>query len=1157
MPPATDLAHASPARAATPLWRLAIRSLATPLLMSAICWLGAGVNYLLFHTLAELFSIVIAMVAIVVVTTAQRFTHNHFAVYIAVAIGWCGGLDLLHMLVFKGMHLLPGDSANPATQLWVAARFIQAVALVTAPLLLHHRIRPLQAHAGFGMVALVSVALITTGLFPTAYVDGQGLTAFKIYTEYLIIGLFVCALALVWRRRALMSTRLLANLMVAVVFMVASELAFTRYVSVYAQANLIGHLLKIFAYWYVYLALVHSTLREPFSMLERAASTYDAVPDPTLIVTADGTIRQANAAAALYAGRAAEQLVGQSSHALFHDPELSPTHCPVCQAQRQASAAFKMEIAYRSGPQKLRAVECSVAPFQDHGAQKAFVQVVRDITERRNLEAEREALVQALGERIKELSCMHAIAQLVETPGLQLAPLLQGVTDRLPPGFVLPEQVQVAITGNWGHFGAQPPEPRPAQWLERAICVHGTRHAGLQAWYPSAASAAGAAFLPEEQALLDSVVQQVGSTIERMQATEKTQRLSNLYEMLSATNHAVVHSRDQETLLARLYDALIAHGMFPVMFIALTQTDGFPLRIHRTHGIAAERLPLLTQALESPKSPLYPLLPNLEKGAIHLQAIGTALAANTDPWLVFLNEEGIQERALMPLVCEGRLLGVAGLYTRGLTTFDADEMRLLTEMASDLSFALSTLASKKRLTQAEQRVQLSEHRFSEVFDASPLPMLIFSVGTRKLRTCNRSLQQWLGYAPEDIATLTLWAEHVYADPEVRRQLLEHWESVLPQSQAGLIAQSPELRLRCKDGSERLARGTMTTVGDEAIIAWTDLTEIRKNERELRESEQRFRNMIEQTISGVYVRRENRFIYVNPRYCEIIGWPAEELLGHDVLEFTTSEPENLAHIRQVWEWLDAGERNVAYSVPLRRKNGQLIELGLNATKITWDDGLPATIVMAQDITERKRTEQQIASYVRQLEGAMQGTLQAISNIVELRDPYTAGHERRVGLIAGAIARELGWDEARCKNLELVGLVHDIGKIAVPAEILSKPGRLSSLEMELVKCHAQAGYDILKDVDFAIPVAEIIRQHHERMDGSGYPRGLQGDEILPEARVLAVADVIESMAAHRPYRAALGLDVAMAEIDKHRGQLYDPEVADAISRLVRQKNYQLPA
>ncbi len=271
--------------------------------------------------------------------------------------------------------------------------------------------------------------------------------------------------------------------------------------------------------------------------------------------------------------------------------------------------------------------------------------------------------------------------------------------------------------------------------------------------------------------------------------------------------------------------------------------------------------------------------------------------------------------------------------------------------------------------------------------------------------------------------------------------------------------------------------------------------------------------------------------------------AADLLGQDVLQFTTTAPDNLARIHQAWEQLAAGARNVKYTLPMRRKDGQLIELGLNASIITWDDGQPATIVMAQNITERKRAEEQIASYVQQLEGAMQGTLQAISNMVELRDPYTAGHERRVGLIAGAIAREMGWDAERCKNLELVGLVHDIGKIAVPAEILSKPGRLSPLEMELVRCHAQAGYDILS-------------QHHERMDGSGYPRGLRGDEILPEARVLAVADVIESMAAHRPYRAALGLDVAMAEIDKNRGQLYDPEVADAMGRLVRQKNYQLP-
>lgn len=170
---------------------------------------------------------------------------------------------------------------------------------------------------------------------------------------------------------------------------------------------------------------------------------------------------------------------------------------------------------------------------------------------------------------------MHAISRLVEMPGLTLAQLLRGVIDRLNAGFVLPDQVQVAITGDWGHFGDQIPSPRPTLWLERAISVHHTPRAQLHAWYPPEASAAGASFLPEDEALLDNVVQQIGGAIERMQAAEKVQRLSNLYEMLSATNHAVAHSNNQDALLANLYEALLTHGKFPMMFIALTETGGF------------------------------------------------------------------------------------------------------------------------------------------------------------------------------------------------------------------------------------------------------------------------------------------------------------------------------------------------------------------------------------------------------------------------------------------------------------------------------------------------------------------------------------------------------------------------------------------------------
>ena len=216
---------------------------------------------------------------------------------------------------------------------------------------------------------------------------------------------------------------------------------------------------------------------------------------------------------------------------------------------------------------------------------------------------------------------------------------------------------------------------------------------------------------------------------------------------------------------------------------------------------------------------------------------------------------------------------------------------------------------------------------------------------------------------------------------------------------------------------------------------------------------------------------------------------------------------------------------------------------------------AELVLA--ITAQKDGEQKILSYVKQLENAMQTTLQAVAKVVEAHDPYTAGHELRVGQISEDIAREMGWSEEKCNTLRLIGLVHDIGKMSIPSEILSKPGKLSAIEFELVKTHAEQGYQILYDVEFPLPIAEIIREHHERMDGSGYPQGLKGEEILIESRILAVADVLEAMASNRPYRASLGIEAAISEIESHRGSLFDPDVADAMLRLFRERGYQLPA
>jgi putative nucleotidyltransferase with HDIG domain/PAS domain S-box-containing protein len=207
----------------------------------------------------------------------------------------------------------------------------------------------------------------------------------------------------------------------------------------------------------------------------------------------------------------------------------------------------------------------------------------------------------------------------------------------------------------------------------------------------------------------------------------------------------------------------------------------------------------------------------------------------------------------------------------------------------------------------------------------------------------------------------------------------------------------------------------------------------------------------------------------------------------------------------------------------------------------------------DITERKRTEAELQQSSERLRIAMNGTINSMAYIAEARDPYTAGHQQRVAKLATALAKEMSISEEQIEGIRVAGILHDIGKISVPAEILSKPGRLRKSEFNLVKEHSEVGYSLLKAIAFSQPVAQIVLQHHERMDGSGYPSGLTGEDIMIEARIMAIADVIESMSSHRPYRPAYNIDKALLEIVMQKGILYDPAVVDACVRLFNEKGF----
>jgi PAS domain S-box-containing protein len=336
-------------------------------------------------------------------------------------------------------------------------------------------------------------------------------------------------------------------------------------------------------------------------------------------------------------------------------------------------------------------------------------------------------------------------------------------------------------------------------------------------------------------------------------------------------------------------------------------------------------------------------------------------------------------------------------------------------------------------------------------------------------------------------------------------------------------------------------------GKEHFVVVFDVITARKQvEEELRLKER----MLDGASDSIFLHDiDGNFIYLNEAAYKSRGYEKGELLGKNIFALPT--PEHAATREQrLAELLENGE--IIFESAHFRKDGSIIPVEIQARIFDLDDR-PLILSAARDITERKQAETQVRQGLDKLRQALQGTVVALANTVEIKDPYTAGHQRRVAQLSCAMARELGWSPDQVEGVQVLSFLHDIGKIAVPAEILNKPGKISLTEFSLIKTHPQVGYNILKDITFPWPVAQGVLQHHERLDGSGYPSGLTEGEISPEAKILAVADVVEAMASHRPYRPALGIDQALKEITDHKGKLYDPQAVEACIKMFDEKEF----
>lgn len=512
----------------------------------------------------------------------------------------------------------------------------------------------------------------------------------------------------------------------------------------------------------------------------------------------------------------------------------------------------------------------------------------------------------------------------------------------------------------------------------------------------------------------------------------------------------------------------------------------------------------------------------------------------------FIEERKRSERESQPMVVrEYRVLSRDGLvrWIEDRTWPQRDSDDRITHYQS----LIQDITERKA---AEQKIEYEARRYKTLLDTAIDGIHIVDRNGRLVES-NSAFLRMLGYEKDEAAGLhiTDW------DAQLKAEVIAAKIASLR-----LGSEIIETKHRRKDGLVRdveVSISGLELAGESYFYcAARDITERKQNEAELRAAEEQFRGLVEQSISGIYIIQDGRFVYVNPRAAEIFGYAeAEELVGREPADLVAEKDCGLV-AENIRRRLAGEVKSIAYTFTGLRKDGMTVEIGAHGSLATYR-GRPAIVGVLQDITERKRTEEEARRHLAELQQAMTATVRVASTMGEMRDPYTSGHERRVGELSAAIGAELGLSEHQVEGLRVAGYLHDTGKIVVPAEILAKPGKISPTEFALIKEHARQGYEILKEVNFPWPVALVALQHHERLDGSGYPQGLKGEDIIEEARILAVADTIEAMSSHRPYRPGLGIESALAEIAKHRGTRYDARAVDACVQLFRQRSYRLPS
>ena len=499
----------------------------------------------------------------------------------------------------------------------------------------------------------------------------------------------------------------------------------------------------------------------------------------------------------------------------------------------------------------------------------------------------------------------------------------------------------------------------------------------------------------------------------------------------------------------------------------------------------------------------------------------------------------------VPLIVDKKTNGVMVVqHYSDPKAYGPRELRMLEYVSSQVAKSIEHKRTEDALRKNEQRLSLHIRQ-------TPLGAIEWDTGFRVLQW-NPAAEKIFGYS----AAETIGRHASLIVPERFREHVDRvWQDLMA-GRGGVRSTNENVTkdgrtIFCEWYNTPLMDAEGRVIGVASLVE--DVTEQKKAEEALRDSEELYRKLLT-SIPDMIIRTdlEGKILFANDVAVRSGGFVSgADLAGRNVFSFVAAEDLETA---RAGAKLMFDKHIPPLECHLVINSGKRILYEINGAVLRNPDQTPYGMVfLCRDITDRKQAETDLYQSVRKLRSTLKASIDSLASAIEMRDPYTAGHQERVTRLAAAIAKEMRLEEERIEGIQIAGIIHDIGKLYVPAEILSKPTKLNELEYSMIKMHAQVGFTILSKIDFPWPIARIVHQHHEYVNGSGYPQGLTGKDILLEAKILCVADVVEAMSSHRPYRPALGIQAALDEVSQKRGILYDREVVDACLRLLTEKKF----